>query len=168
MRRLLASVVLLALGLSFALLCAGCGVRPSGVILGDAAPTGPVNGVTLFFVRNNQLVPSLRATDTALTPAETVSLLVTDGVNAQEGALGLRTDIPPGLAPVDITTNAIGTTLVIATDPHQLSTMAVNQLLCTARTALASGSALSPNGFFIIGPGSAGRIGPLGQCPETN
>ena len=154
--------------LALALLCAGCGVRPSAVIPGDPAPTGPVNGVTLYFVRGNQLVATLRATDTALTPTEAVSLLVTGGMNSDEAARGLRTAIPPGIAPVQLGTDATGTTLAIAGDPHQLSTMAVDQLLCTAQAALATDATRTAGGFFISGPGSTGRIGPLGACPETN
>ena len=146
------------------LACAGCGVRPSGVIPGDPAPTGPVNGVTLYFVRNGDVVPVLRATDTALTPTEAMNLLLSGGVDAQESAQGLRTDLPPGAGPATLTTDATGSTLTIAVDPGPLLPAAKNQLFCTAQSALAQESGpAAGGGLFIVGPDE--RIGPMSRCP---
>ena len=76
-----------------ALVCVGCGVRPSGAIGGNPAPTGPVNGVTLFLVQQGQLAPVLRTTTTRLTPTEAVTLLAA-GPSQAEQAQGLRTQVP--------------------------------------------------------------------------
>lgn len=157
MRRLLVLAVLLGLA------CVGCGVQPSGVIPGDPAPTGPVNGVTLYFVRNGEVVPALRATDTALTPTEAMNLLLTGGVDDQERAVGLSTDLPPGTGPATLTNDATGTTLTIAVDPGPLRPAAKNQLVCTAQSALAQEFATTSVGLFIVGPDE--RIGPMSRCP---
>ncbi|HEY4455659.1 MAG TPA: hypothetical protein VGN81_15210 [Pseudonocardiaceae bacterium] len=155
-------VVLLAVLLG---LCVGCGVQPSGVIPGDPAPTGPVNGVTLYFVRNGEVVPTLRATDTALNPTETMNLLLTGGVDNQESATGLTTDLPPGAGPATLTNDATGATLTIAVDPGPLRPAAKNQLVCTAQSALAQEFATTI-GLVIVGPDE--RIGPMSRCPVTS
>lgn len=155
MKRLVLLAVLLA--------CVGCGVQPSGVIPGDPAPTGPVNGVTLYFVRNGAVVPTLRATDTALTPTEAMNLLLTGGVDDQEAAIGLRTDLPPGVGPATLTTDATGATLTIAVDPGPLPPAAKNQLVCTAQSVLAQESPAAALSLFIAGPDE--RIGPMSRCP---
>jgi hypothetical protein len=155
MKRLAVLAVLLA--------CVGCGVQPSGVITGDPAPTGPVNGVTLYFVHNGDVVASLRATDTALTPTEAMNLLLSTGVDDQERAMGLRTDLPPGVGPATLTSDARGSTLTIAVDPGPLPPAAKDQLVCTAQSALAQESAPTAIGLVIVGPDE--RIGPLSRCP---
>lgn len=158
MRRLVLLAVLLA--------CVGCGVQPSGVIPGDPAPTGPVNGVTLYFVHNGEVVPTLRATDTALNPTETMNLLLTGGVDEQESASGLTTDLPPGAGPATLTNDATGATLTIAVDPGPLRPAAKDQLVCTAQSALAQGFTTTTTvGLVIVGPDA--RIGPMSRCPVT-
>lgn len=148
-----------------ALVCVGCGVRPSGAIPGDAAPTGPVNGVTLFLVRNDQLVATLRTTVTQLTPIEAISVLA-QGPDSSEQEQGLRTQIPANLAPADVAATASGTTLDIGVDPNTLSTTAVEQLVCTALSAIgAQGSSTIGNlGVFSI-TGAGRTISGL-HCPE--
>lgn len=147
-----------------ALVCAGCGVRPSGAIPGDPAPSGPVFGVYLYFVRHGELIPTLRATTNKLTPIETITALAS-GPDAREQNDGLSTQVPPGIVPVDVSTDQFGnTTLDLAVNPNSLSTVAVSQLTCTAVTAVAAaGTGIHANGFFIAGQGA--RIGPL-ECPE--
>lgn len=151
--------------LVLALVCAGCGVLPSGAIPGDAAPTGPVNGVTLFLVRNDQLVPTLRTTLTQLTPIEAISVLVA-GPDSDEQGQGLRTDVPADLAPVDVATTMSGTTLDIGIDPNTLSTMAVEQLVCTALSAIGAQTIPAPGNIGVFSIAGAGRaIGAL-SCPQ--
>lgn len=154
---------LAALAFVFALVCAGCGVQPSGVIPGDPAPTGPVNGVTLYFVRDGQVTAALRATDTELTPTEAINLLLSGGPDAQEQAVGLRTDLPPGTGPATLTNDATGSTLTIRVDPGALKPTAKQQLVCTVQSALAEQFATTAVGLFIVGPDT--RIGPMSRCP---
>lgn len=138
--------------------CVGCGVRPSGAISGLPAPTGPVNGVTLFLIRDDQLVPVLRATTTQLTPVEALTVLA-DGPTSAETAAALRTEVPTSVLPVNITNDATGVTIVVSVDPDQLSTMAIDQLACTAMTADVHGQALMTGTFVMTGEGHT--IGPL-------
>ena len=154
--------VLLAL---VALACVGCGVRPSGAISGLPAPTGPVNGVTLFLIRDDQLVPVLRATATPPTVVEAVTLLA-EGPTQGETSAALRTQVPADILPVSLDERGHGTTLALAIDPNELSTMAINQVACTARNAQANRIPPIETGpdFFLSGAGRT--IGPL-RCPQT-
>ncbi|HEY4020319.1 MAG TPA: hypothetical protein VGM75_16635 [Pseudonocardiaceae bacterium] len=147
-----------------ALACVGCGVRPSGVIGGNPAPTGPVNGVTLFLVQDGQLVPILRTTTTQLTPTEAVTVLAA-GPSSAEKAQTLRTQVPTDIAPINVTTTPSGTTIDVAIDPNSLSTVAVEQLVCTAVSAMTEQpSAPGSPSFSITGAGRT--IGSL-VCRET-
>lgn len=144
--------------------CVGCGVRPSGAIPGLPAPSGPVNGVTLFLIGDDQLVPVLRATATQLTAVEAVTLLA-GGPTSDETSGGLSSQVPPNIVPVDVTDEGSGTTLNMAIDPTQLSTLAVDQLVCTVREADAQTAPVTTGGgFFVAGAGHT--IGPL-RCPRT-
>ncbi len=145
------------------LACVGCGVRPSGAISGLAAPAGPVYGVTLFLVRDDQLVPVLRATTTQLTPVETMTTLA-DGPTSAETSAGLRTQVPASVLPVTLTDDTAGTTIDVAIDPNQLSTMAVNQLVCTAMNTDSQREPIGAGHFFMTG--ASRTIGPL-RCPLT-
>lgn len=149
---------------AIALVCAGCGVRPSGVIPGDPAPIGPVNGATLMFVHDGALVPSLRTTSDQPSVVEAVELLI-GGPDTDEQAVGLTSKVPANAGPVNLTGDTSGLTLDIAIDPNTLPPLAVDQLTCTAVGALVDqGTALrSEPGFFIAGAGN--RIGPV-TCPE--
>jgi hypothetical protein len=156
-RSLLLALVVLA--------CVGCGVRPSGVISGLPAPTGPVNGATLFLIRDDQLVPVLRPTTLAPTMVEAVTLLA-QGPTQDETSAALRTQVPTGILPVRLGNAGRGTTLDLAVDPNLLSTMAINQISCTAWNAQANQIPpvdVAPD-FFLSGGGRT--IGPL-RCPQT-
>ena len=158
-RRLTWLVVLLAL------VCAGCGVRPSGVIPGDQAPTGPVYGVTLYFARHNELIPTLRATTNQFTPIETITALAS-GPDPREQTDGMTTQVPPGIVAVSLAPDPSGNTfLTLNVNPNTLSTVAIGQLTCTATTAIANaGLSVNADTFFIAGQGA--HIGPL-RCPES-
>jgi hypothetical protein len=156
MRRLLALAGLLAL------VRAGCGVRPSGAISGDPAPTGPVNGVTLFFVRNGELAPTLRTTATALPrPRRSASWSPDPASRNASRACTPRWQTTVG--PVTVTTTD-GITVDLAVDPNSLSTMAIDQLACIAQSAVADQTTpvSGPPGLAIAGAGKT--IRPRG-CP---
>ncbi|HJP75264.1 MAG TPA: hypothetical protein VJ914_13400 [Pseudonocardiaceae bacterium] len=148
-----------------ALVCAGCGVRPSGAIPGDQAPTGPVYGVTLYFARHNELIPTLRATTNQFTPIEAITALVS-GPDSREQSDGMTTQVPPGIVADGLTTDPSGQTFLgVNINPTTLSTVAVGQLTCTAITAIANaGTSINADTFFIAGQGA--QIGPL-RCPES-
>jgi hypothetical protein len=148
-----------------ALVCASCGVRPSGAIPGDPAPSGPVYGVTLYFARHNELIPTLRATTNQFTPIETITALAS-GPDAREQTDGMTTQVPPGIAPVNLATDQSGNTvLALNVNPNSLSTVAIGQLTCTATTAIDNaGTGINANSFFVAGQGA--QIGPL-RCPDS-
>lgn len=142
-RHLLAWVVLIAV------LTAGCGVRPTGVITGGPAPTGPVDrpgapaplgparDTALYFLANSSLTPVYRPTRQPLSPTQTLALLQ-DGPNGDERAANLTSEVPTGLNPVTVTTDPSGVDVVVSADVTTLSTTAVDQIVCTVRDALST------------------------------
>ena len=131
-RRPLAWFVLIAV------LTAGCGVRPSGVIRGGPAPTGQASGVALYFLADSSLTLVLRPTRQPLWPTQTLALLQ-DGPTGDERAANLTSEVPTGLDPVTVTTDASGTVdVVVSADVTTLSTTAVDQIVCTVRDSLST------------------------------
>ena len=142
-RHLLAWVTLIAV------LGAGCGVRPSGVITGGPAPTvavdrpglpappaPPGEGAVLYFVANSSLTPVLRPTRTHLSLKQTLALLL-DGPDGDERAANLTSEVPTGLGPVTVAVDASGNVdVVVSADVTTLSTTAVDQIVCTVRDAM--------------------------------
>jgi hypothetical protein len=165
-RRPLARVVLIALltALLTAVVSAGCGVRPSGVITGGPAPTkqmvdgrAPAWGSTLYFVAGSALAPVVRPTRQRLPPAQVLALLQ-DGPDGDERAAALTSEVPAGLAPVAVTADAAGNVeVLVAADVTALSATAVDQIVCTVRDALPTPAAVT------VSSGTASR-GPR-TCP---
>ncbi|HEY0636336.1 MAG TPA: hypothetical protein VGD67_01700 [Pseudonocardiaceae bacterium] len=152
-RHLLAWVAL------FAVLGAGCGVRPSGVIRGVPAPSGPAEGATLYFLAGSSLTPVRRPTRQPLWPTQTLALLQ-QGPTPDERAADLTSEVPAGLGAVTVTTDPSGTvTVVVTADVTTLTTAAVDQITCTLRDALSTSAPITLTG------GAATR-GPL-LCPLT-
>ncbi len=134
-RHPLARVVLVAV--LVAALTAGCGVRPSGVITGRAAPTGPADGVTLYFLDNSSLTPVLRPMRRPMWPTQTLELLQ-HGPNRDERAANLTSEVPAGLDPVTVTDASGKVDVVVSADVAALSATAVDQIVCTVRDALST------------------------------
>jgi hypothetical protein len=131
-RHLLAWVVLIAV------LNAGCGVRPSGVITGRPAPAGPAEGATLYFLDNSSLRMVRRSTGQHLSPTQTLVLLQA-GPDRDDRAANLTSEVPTGLDPVTVTIDASGNVdVVVSADVTTLSTTAVDQVVCTVRDALST------------------------------
>jgi hypothetical protein len=112
------------------LLAAACGVQPSGVIPGVPAPRLDLGGVTLFFVANGKLTAVDRPTSGQPAPAETLAMLAAGPIEP-----GLTTEVPRDLGPLDVT----GRTVTVSADVTALSTMAVAQIVCTARADTVTG-----------------------------
>jgi hypothetical protein len=131
-RHLLAWVVLIAM------LNAGCGVRPSGVITGRPAPTGAVEGATLYFLDNSSLRMMRRPTRQHLSPTQTLVLLQA-GPDRDERAANLTSEVPTGLDPVNVTIDAAGNVdVVVSADVTTLSSTAIDQIVCTVRDTLST------------------------------
>jgi sporulation and spore germination protein len=125
-----------------AVLTAGCGIRPSGVITGGPAPTNaavdapPTWSASLYLVTGSALAPVIRPTPQRLSPTEVLALLQ-EGPADGERAAGLTSEVPAGLGPVSVTTDASGTVeVVVSADVTALSGPAVDQIVCTVRDAL--------------------------------
>jgi hypothetical protein len=149
----------LVTGLVSLVALAGCGVRPSGVITGGDPPRGAVQPnattITLYLVKNGQLSAVTRPDDPPLSTADTLALLAA-GPNAREQALGLTTAVPPGAVPFSVTADSAGSLVVTPSTPAgQLSTLAVDQIVCTA-AALAPGG---PATVTVVGVGSRSCAG---------
>ena len=112
------------------LLAAGCGVRPSGVIVGEEAPSGPAvgsvgNTATVYFVLDGKLAPVSR-TGVSDVYADRVRVLE-QGPNEDERASGYTTELPPTFEPI-----AIGISeAAIGVNVRELTPNAVSQLVCT-------------------------------------
>ncbi|OAP23491.1 MULTISPECIES: hypothetical protein [Amycolatopsis] len=132
MKRVLALVAVLVLA-------SGCGVRPSGVIPGENAPSGPPNGnighpATVYFVLNGNVVPVVR-TGVGDVAADRVRALER-GPDEDERAGGYTTELPPSFEPI-----AIGVSdAEIGVNVRELSPNAVAQIICTV---LAAGGGVS-------------------------
>jgi len=149
-RLLLAALVLL-------LAVAGCGVRPSGVITGGDPPHGAVQPsatITLYLVKDGQLAAVTRPGGPPLSQADTLALLAA-GPNAREQAQGLTSEVPPGAGPFSVSADSAGHFVVtVSTPAGQLSTMAVEQIVCTA-------VATAPGGLVQVTVVGAGQsVGP--------
>jgi hypothetical protein len=131
-RHLLAWVVLIAV------LSAGCGVRPSGVITGNPAPAAPSEGATLYFLADSSLRMVRRTTRQHLSPTQTLVLLQA-GPSRDERAENLTSEVPTGLDPVTVTIDASGNVeVVVSADVTTLSTTAVDQIVCTVHDTLST------------------------------
>ncbi|MBB4684288.1 hypothetical protein [Amycolatopsis jiangsuensis] len=125
-----------------AVLVTGCGVRPSGVIPGLEAPSGPAvptdasSGtpeVTLYFVRDGAVVPVVRSDMTA--PAAGLVTLLAYGPEDTERAKGLRTEVPRAAVPATVTTSGTSVQANLSTDVATLPPDAAEQLVCTLLAA---------------------------------
>ncbi|MCI2423366.1 hypothetical protein MOQ72_38700 [Saccharopolyspora sp. K220] len=119
-RALLAGAALLAVS-------AGCGVRPSAAIPGAPAPAERPDGVGFYLVLNGKLMPVLRPTG-----QQSALALLAAGPNAEERAQGFTTEIPPDAAPIELAHDSPSMVVTLSTDVAGLSTMAVDQIVCTA------------------------------------
>lgn len=153
---------LLAGGLLLTLLAAGCGVRPSAVIVGRPPISGPAQGVWLYLLAPDELVLVLRPAATDPSPADALSLLAA-GPQANERGQGLTSDVPAGLDPVTVTFGpgpSGGLTVTTPAMARALSARAVDQITCTALAAQVETSAADT--VTIVGPDGAR---PPRACP---
>jgi hypothetical protein len=136
---------------------AGCGVQPSGIIVGASPPSGavePAATVTLYLVSGGRLTAVTRPGG-PLSPADTLALLA-GGPTGEERARGLTTEVPPPAAPFSVTADAPGRVVVtLSSPPDELSTVAADQIACTA--------VAGPGEVTLLGAGR-GR-GPV-VCPN--
>ncbi|WP_233578766.1 hypothetical protein [Micromonospora sp. BL4] len=159
-RALLTGVLLLTL------LATGCGVRPSGVITGRSATTGPAVGVGLYLLSHGRPALVIRETKgITVSPEQTLGLLAA-GPGESERSQGLVSEVPAGLvpaSPVTWTADGSGLTVTMTGPVLPLSTGAADQIICTAALAVAvtgGGDSFAP--VTIAGPDGAR---PPRPCP---
>lgn len=117
------------IGTVLVLLLAACGVQPSGVAGGGAAPTGVAPGVTLYFVDSSlRLQPQLRPTKHLGSISDAIPLLLS-GTGEPE----LHTEIGDvGTTRVEVNTFPGLIQLRVPLSLRDLSPVGIDQLVCTA------------------------------------
>ncbi|MGC5290554.1 hypothetical protein [Micromonospora sp. DT231] len=159
-RALLAGGVLLTL-----LATGGCGVRPSEVITGRPAVSGPSRGVGLYLLGDGELVLVLRPASADASPANALALLAAGPLGSERGQ-GLTSEVPAGLDPVTVTSGADGSgDLTVRTTgaARSLSPRAADQIICTVADAAAQ-VGLAGNSTPVAVVGSDGAR-PARPCP---
>ncbi|MER7591738.1 hypothetical protein ABTW72_29785 [Micromonospora sp. NPDC127501] len=157
---------LLAAGLLLGTLpAAGCGVRPTAVITGRPAVSGPAQGIGLYLVGQGELALVLRPAKAVPEPAAVLALLAA-GPEENERGQGLTSEVPADLDPVTVMftdDQSGGLTVRTATAARALSVTAVDQIVCTVVDAAAqAGSTNSSAAVTIVGPDGAR---PPRRCP---
>lgn len=117
---------------------AACGVRPTVVIDGLAAPSGKAAGTVLFLVSDGAVVPVVRGVEPAGQPGQPPGppgdpfVLLAAGPTADERALGLTSEVPAEAVPTDVRFEGEDGVIVwLPLDVTALSTLAAEQLACT-------------------------------------
>ncbi|MFC3455760.1 hypothetical protein [Amycolatopsis speibonae] len=135
---------------------AGCGVRPSGVIPGAPAPSGPADGAVLYFLSGGQPVRVLRPLPGGLAPVNPVDLLAA-GPDESERDRSYTSEVPFGTTVLGQTATQNGLTVTLSVGVAGLSARAVEQIVCTTRDSVGG----SPQ---IVLRGEETERGPL-SCP---
>jgi hypothetical protein len=155
-RRLLAAALVALVAVT------GCGVRPSDAIAAGDPPSGavaPAWKITLYLVKNGRLGTVTRRGEGPLFKAGILALLAA-GPTASEQANGFTTDVPFEAGPFSVTVEPAGDLVVtLSTSAGALSTLAVEQIVCTA----AATAPENPVQVTLVGAGQ--DIGPR-TCPQ--
>ncbi|MGW5578174.1 hypothetical protein [Micromonospora chokoriensis] len=174
---------LVAGGLLVALVTAGCGVRPSAVITGRAAVSGPTEGIGVYLLARGELALVLRKSKplqpgvspdascspaspgvSSCLPAQALALLAA-GPGEDERASGLTSEVPPELGPVLVTPRPqrAGLTVTANVAVRQLSDNALDQIVCTVTDAAAQAGLVTTLAPVTIA-GTDG-VQPPRRCP---
>jgi hypothetical protein len=107
----------------------GCGIRPTPVLTGGAAPTVSVQDVVIYLVKpeGDGLVRRTRSHTGTVDSTTAINLLVS-GLTEEEKKLGLMTEVPATSMKIDVVSNVI----VLPSDMGPLSKLAQYQIYCTA------------------------------------
>jgi hypothetical protein len=179
----LLSLVSLALtGAIVGLLVVGCGIRPTGVIPGQDAPTGAITSMIVYLLDHGTLravARPLPQTQTAnpdgtnkITPyvgpeQQALNALI-QGPTATEAAAGMSSEVPTSVFGVIARTEGnVAEVYVKAPDDGQLTKNAVDQIACTVITAHGVNS-YSDNKdvkFQVVVIDSNSRPRPAQGCP---
>ncbi|WP_274910738.1 hypothetical protein [Streptomyces sp. WZ-12] len=147
---------------ALALLAAGCGIRPTGVTDGGAAPSGVPQGMRIYFASDDGPRAVSRPGIT-LTGLNDAFKLLAVGPTAQERAGGLANLVPTGTR--FTATASHGTVTINAPDHLGASPQdpATGQLVCTLARAEALLHGTPSDTVPVTIVSKAGRAGPY-QC----
>lgn len=122
----------------------GCGVRPTPILTGGAAPTVSVHEVTVYLIsaKGDGLVRRTRSYTGTVDTTTAINLLVA-GLTEEEKKLGLLTEVPTTSSRVDMVSNLI----VLPPDMGPLSKLAQYQIYCTAIASRAKVEGVPASGF---------------------
>ncbi|MFE1177386.1 GerMN domain-containing protein [Streptomyces sp. NPDC058773] len=147
-----------------ALLGAGCGVQPTGVMSGGRAPSGISQGMRVYFASDRGLRGAPRP-DVTIDQLEDVLKLLMAGPTAQERAAGLTNLVQPA-AGLRVTAHlgqvTVHTPGRYAGSPRQQAT---GQLVCTLARAEVLVHGTRPDKVQVTVVGQDGPAGPY-QCQQ--
>jgi hypothetical protein len=153
-------------GLAAALLVAGCGVPPSGVIEAGDPATGITPALDIYFLSGGSLVPVPRQIPPGADVGTAVRLLFDGPFPPENGKL--RTELPRLKIAPAVYVESDGTVLIrLSEDVPPFTETAMEQLVCTADAA-PSPSAGGPPAVPTFPPGSvpgSGRPGGASSVP---
>lgn len=145
------------------LLVAGCGIQPTPVFQAGLAPTksnSNTANLTLYFVSQGRVVPSTRATGTAVSPATALNLLL-KGPSSAESGEQLYSELPlPTGEPITVDAQSYPVVVYLPFSLKELSSLAINQVVCTTRAALVTSGPVSTSGLDVILATTDGKLDP--------
>ncbi|MEV7099145.1 hypothetical protein AB0M80_40600 [Amycolatopsis sp. NPDC051045] len=129
--------------LAVLLLASACGVKPTPVIPAGPAPTlrspasdGRGSDLILYFVLDDRVAPVARAAEGVVSVEAALSMLM-DGPSLDEEADGYTTALPRRAGTVAVTPGSRAT-ITVSFPLRPLTSVGINQLVCTAFAALAA------------------------------
>ncbi|MFI6294638.1 hypothetical protein ACIBEJ_23820 [Nonomuraea sp. NPDC050790] len=143
----------LAAALVSTLAVAGCGVRPTDVVRDGYPPSGGVAPRTtnaLYLVKDGRLIRVTRPRGRPLFPGEQLALL-TEAPSPSERAQGLTTKVPREAGPFTLTVKPGRMEVTQSVPAKELSTLAVDQIVCTVRAMRPDG----PQQVTVMGGGQS-------------
>jgi hypothetical protein len=126
--------------LALVLALTACGIRPTDPIPGLTAPNGPVENTSpaLYWVSEGNVVAVGRPQG-SLSGYDVIALLA-QGPSVAEQNRGLTTEVPVDAAPATVDRVATGLDVTLSTDVSLLSSVAVQQIVCTLLGSQAVGT----------------------------
>ena len=137
------------------LLVSACGVKPTGVVPAGPAPTlrnpggsGRGTDVILYFAIDGRVAPVTRSTGSTVGVETALSMLLA-GPTTGETDDGYVTALPARTGPITLTPGPpAAITVPFALKP--ISSVGINQLVCTAFAALAAQSSYAVDGTIAL------------------
>ncbi|MCR6486743.1 hypothetical protein M8542_28340 [Amycolatopsis sp. OK19-0408] len=141
--------------LAVLLLVSACGIKPTGVVPAGPAPTlrntassGRGSDLVLYFVLDGRAAPVSRPSRGTVDVGTALATLL-GGPTSTEQSEGYQTMLPPEAGPIGLSPGA-QTVISFAFPLRELSSTAINQLICTASAALAANGTYAVDGGITL------------------